>query len=379
MEKKTINHPEDLSATRLAVAFRIFLPIKSINPEQNTPKTITMSRTQLHSRYQSLEMEPMDDSNDNSSHTWLQENLDSMQLKRSEMNELIMDYLVHEGFKEAAERFREEAGIDLSNFGYSDACSSGITRTNPNSRQHQQQTTRRTSAPRRDVGAGQNDISTAASSSHQSSSSGSSHQIIMDTGKSTTATTDETTTTNELNGSSSNWLTRIETVEMMDKRVEIRHHIEEGDILRAKSLINLHYPELLDNHRDLYFKLQQQHLIELIRQQKINEVLNYVHEQLSVDELGDLTEMEKTLALLAYENPDKSPYANLLKTSHRLQLASEINDIILQDTTGSVEPYKPRLVTLLKLLFWTQNELERKKIQFPKIDLVDGTIVDSRS
>lgn len=175
-------------------------------------------------------------------------------------------------------------------------------------------------------------------------------------------------------------LTRIETAEMMDRRVEIKHHIEEGDIMKAKSLINLHYPELLDSHRDLYFKLQQQHLIELIRQQKIDQVLNYVHEQLSVDELGDLTEMERTLALLAYENPDKSPYANLMKTSHRLQLASEINDIILQDITGSVEPYKPRLVTLLKLLYWTQNELERKNIQFPKMtDLVDGAIVESRS
>lgn len=247
-----------------------------------------MSRTQLHPRYQSPEM---DDSNDNSGHTWLQENLDSMQLKRSEVNGMIMDYLVHEGFKEAAERFREEAGIDQSNHHFGD-----------------------------------------------------------------------------------------ETPEMMDKRVEIKHHIEEGDILRAKSLINLHYPELLDSHRDIYFKLQQQHLIELIRQQEIEQVLSYVQDELNVDESRDLTEMERTLALLAYEIPDRSPYANLLKISHRLELASEINDIILQETTGSVEPYKPRLVTLSKLLFWTQTQLEKKKIQFPKMtDLVDGTIVESRT
>lgn len=193
-------------------------------------------------------------------------------IKRSEMNELIMDYLVHEGFKEAAERFREEAGIEPKMTG-----------------------------------------------------------------------------------------------EIMDKRIEIRHLIEEGDILKGQSLINSYYPELLDNHRDLYFRLQQQHLIELIRQQKINEVLTYVHDQLRVDELRDLSEMERTLALLAYEKPDKSPYAGLLQISHRLQLASEINDIILQETSGNIEPTKPRLVTLLKLLFWTQNELEKKKIQFPKM------------
>lgn len=193
-------------------------------------------------------------------------------LKRSEMNELIMDYLVHEGFKEAAERFREEAGIE----------------------------------PKL-------------------------------------------------------------SVELMDKRIEIRQLIEEGSILEGQSLINSYYPELLDNHRDIYFRLQQQHLIELIRQQKINEVLSYVHDHLRVDELRDLSGMERTLALLAYEQPDKSPYANLLQTSHRLQLASEINDIILQETSGNIEPTKPKLVTLLKFLFWTQGELEKKKVAFPKM------------
>jgi len=38
--------------------------------------------------------------------------LESMQLKRSELNLLIMDYLMAEGFKEAAERFKCEANID---------------------------------------------------------------------------------------------------------------------------------------------------------------------------------------------------------------------------------------------------------------------------
>lgn len=193
-------------------------------------------------------------------------------LKRSKMNELIMDYLVHEGFKEAAERFREEAGIEPK----------------------------------------------------------------MPT-------------------------------ETMDKRIEIRRLIEDGSILQGQSLINKYYPELLDNHRDLYFRLQQQHLIELIRKQKIDDVLAFVHDQLRVDELRDLSEMERTLALLAYENPDKSPYAGLLEESHRLQLASELNDIILQETSGNIEPTKTRLIDLMKLLYWTQNELEKKKIPFEKV------------
>lgn len=216
----------------------------------------------------------------------------SMPLKRAQMNELILDYLVHEGFKEAAERFSEEAGI----------------------------------------------LPVAERTKDWPSS-------------------------------------QVETSDMIDKRREVRNLIESGDILKGQSLINLYYPELLDNHKDLYFKLQQQHMIELIRQQKISEVLDYIHDQLIVKELKNLTEMERTLTLLAYEQPDKSPYAELLHKSHRLELAYEINDTILQETTGGTEQSKPRLVTLLKFLHWTQNELEKKKIQFPKMtDLYKGTV-----
>lgn len=317
-----------------------------------------MSR-HYHRRYQSVDMEPMDDSSDNNSsnQTWLHEGPSSMQLKRSEMNELIMDYLVHEGFKEAAERFREEAGIEPANLKL-ESQHFDLDDDDGVSRQMN--------------GEGEN-VNNNNNGLHSNN--------INDHGKNSPSTTNQSgladTKFDRLTGLN-NWLTRAETPEMMDKRIEVRHLIEEGDILKGQSKINVYYPELLDNHRDLYFKLQQQHLIELIRQQKINEVLSYVHEQLSVDELKDLSEMERTLALLAYEQPDKSPYASLLQTSHRLQLASDINDIILQETTGNVEPNKPRLVTLLKLLFWTQSELERKKMHFPKMtDLVNGTIADS--
>lgn len=194
-------------------------------------------------------------------------------VKRPVMNELIMDYLVREGFKEAAECFREEAGIQP----------------------------------------------------------------------------------------------KISTDSEMDNRIKIRLNIEMGNILEAQSLINLHYPELLDNHRDLYFRLQQQHLIELIRQQKLIEVLAYVHDHMRVDEVGDLSELERTLALLAYDQPETSPYSNLYELSHRLRLASEMNDIILQESSGDIEPTKPKLVTLLKYLFWTQSELEKKKVKFSKM------------
>ena len=246
------------------MANRTFLPVdmeESMDDNRNDISNC-LNGIQSHSQRQ-LQMQ----------HQHQQQQQPQTLLKRSEMNALIMDYLVHEGFKEAAERFSEEAGIEP--------------------------------------------------------------QFQTD---------------------------------LIDKRIKIRQLIEGGDILRGQSLLNSYYPELLDNHRDLYFRLQQQHLIELIRQQKISEVLAYVHDQLRVEELDDLSEMERTLALLAYEQPDKSPYANLLQASHRLQLASEINDIILQESSGNIEPTKPRLVTLIKLLFWSQSELEKKKVSCPKMN-----------
>lgn len=38
-------------------------------------------------------------------------------MKRSQMNLLVMDYLVAEGFKEAAERFKAESGVEMTRIG----------------------------------------------------------------------------------------------------------------------------------------------------------------------------------------------------------------------------------------------------------------------
>jgi hypothetical protein len=91
-----------------------------------------------------------------------------MSLKRSEINKLVMDYLVAEGFKEAAEKFKTEAGVEIA----------------------------------------------------------------------------------RLNNDAS-----AETTEQLDQRIEIRSAIEEGNISNALWLINQYYPELIDQNRQLFFKL----------------------------------------------------------------------------------------------------------------------------
>ena len=96
--------------------------------------------------------------------------LGSVQVKRSQMNAMIMDYLVAEGFKEAAEKFKMESGVEIS-------------------------------------------------------------RLADPPGTS-------------------------EDMSQLDHRIEVRRAVEGGDILQAIKLINKHYPELLDENRTLYFKLQ---------------------------------------------------------------------------------------------------------------------------
>lgn len=106
------------------------------------------------------------------------------------------------------------------------------------------------------------------------------------------------------------------------------------------------------------------------------DALAFAQEQLSVDEdYLQLAELERTLALLAFDKPENSPYADLLQLSHRQQLASEINHSILKEQIGSDDVSKPQLVTLVKLLLWTQDELRKKKIPFSEMtDLSTATI-----
>ena len=113
---------------------------------------------------------------------------------------------------------------------------------------------------------------------------------------------------------------------------------------------------------------KQQQLIELIRDHLLEEALQFSQQQLSVD--GDylqLPELERTLSLLAFDKPEMSPYSDLLHASHRQQLASEVNEAILKEQSGEGEPPKPKLVSLIKLLLWTQSELDKKKIKFTRI------------
>ncbi|XP_014205741.1 glucose-induced degradation protein 8 homolog [Copidosoma floridanum] len=203
------------------------------------------------------------------------------QVQRTQMNNLIMNYLVTEGFKEAAEKFQQESGVKPA--------------------------------------------------------------VELDS---------------------------------MDDRIRIRDAIQNGRIEEAKTLVNQLHPELLDNDRYLHFHLQQLHLIELIRSGRIEEALQFAQEQLSEAGESDeniLGELERTLALLAFDEPQKSPFSDLLHPTHRQKIASELNAAILK--MEYQESTSPRVNNLLKMILWAQDELDKKKVKYPKMtDLGNATI-----
>lgn len=126
--------------------------------------------------------------------------------------------------------------------------------------------------------------------------------------------------------------------------------------------------QILDTHPSLYFRLQQQKLIEYIRQGRIPEALQFAQQELAPrgEERPEfLLELERTMALLAFESTPAVPaaIAELLSPAQRLKTAGELNAAILENFSHGKEA---KLVALIKLLCWGEAALE-EKAEFPKV------------
>jgi glucose-induced degradation protein 8 len=138
--------------------------------------------------------------------------------------------------------------------------------------------------------------------------------------------------------------------------------------------------QILDTNPALYFHLQQQKLIEYIRQGKITEALRFAQEELAPrgEESPEfLAELERTMALLAFESSGAVPPAisDLLSPGQRMKTAGEVNAAILESLSQGREA---KLVALLKLLQWAESLLGERAV-FPKVRRMecDGRGADS--
>ncbi|XP_064935628.1 protein GID8 homolog isoform X1 [Musa acuminata AAA Group] len=150
-------------------------------------------------------------------------------------------------------------------------------------------------------------------------------------------------------------------------RMAVKKALQSGNVEDAIEKVNDLNPTILDTNPQLYFHLQQQRLIELIRSGKIEEALEFAQEELAPrgeENQSFLEELERTVALLAFEDVKNCPYGELLDVSQRLKTASELNAAIL---TSQSHEKDPKLPSLLKMLIWAQNQLD-EKAAYPRIN-----------
>ncbi|KAK9803664.1 hypothetical protein WJX72_009435 [[Myrmecia] bisecta] len=162
-------------------------------------------------------------------------------------------------------------------------------------------------------------------------------------------------------------------------RMEIRKAVQSGNVEEAIERVNDLNPEILEEKHQLSFHLQQQRLIELIRQGKTEEALEFAQEYLAPrgeENPEFLEELERTVALLAFEDTKNSPVADLMDIAQRQKTASELNAAIL---SSQCQEKEPRLPSLLKMMIWAQTKLS-EKVDSPQItDLVAATLSDPAS
>ncbi|KAI8355003.1 CTLH/CRA C-terminal to lish motif domain-containing protein [Mortierella sp. GBAus27b] len=155
-------------------------------------------------------------------------------------------------------------------------------------------------------------------------------------------------------------------LESIHNRMIIRTAIQRGDINEAIEKVNELNPEILDTNPRLFFHLQQQRLIEYIREGDITKAVEFAQEELAPrgeENPEFLAELEKTMSLLAFELNGQSPVSDLLTPAQRQKLASELNSALLLSQSQEKDP---KLPTLLKLCWYSQQQLD-EKVVFPKI------------
>ncbi|GAA5871236.1 hypothetical protein JCM8547_007232 [Rhodosporidiobolus lusitaniae] len=215
-------------------------------------------------------------------------------------------------------------------------------------------------------------------------------------------------------------------VDSIKRRMDIRRAVLKGDVEDALEKVVDMDVEILDLDPSLHFHLLQQQLIELIRSGQIPTALAFAQNELAPlaeEHPQFLKELERTMALLAFELPTLSfdpsaassssagptpveappsappaappvegkkkprksssraaskPSADdllppmpshisaLLDPSHRLATATELNAAIL---TAQGHPSQPKLPGLMAMMNWGEGLLSERGVEWPRWDI----------
>ncbi|KIY98933.1 hypothetical protein MNEG_9030 [Monoraphidium neglectum] len=118
-------------------------------------------------------------------------------------------------------------------------------------------------------------------------------------------------------------------------RARARQLVMAGDMAAAVALLQGSYPRVLKggpSSEEVQFYLSCQQYIELVRQRRVDEAVQFAQAVLAAL-LHGAPQWEGTLrdvvALIAYEAPEASPLAHLLSTAQRERVADVVNAAVL--------------------------------------------------
>ncbi|GAV82639.1 CLTH domain-containing protein [Cephalotus follicularis] len=111
----------------------------------------------------------------------------------------------------------------------------------------------------------------------------------------------------------------------------IFHCALEGNALKAIELTEQLTHDLLEKNKDLHFDLLSLHFVELVCSRKWVEALEFAQTKLTpFGKVQKFVEkLEDFMALLAYDEPEKSPMFHLLSLEYRQHVADNLNRAIL--------------------------------------------------
>ena len=155
---------------------------------------------------------------------------------------------------------------------------------------------------------------------------------------------------------------------LLNQRFLIRQLITTNQIEKAIQEINSINKNILIENKVINFVLQRQILFNYIKENKLQEALNFAKDILLPLSEGDeflYKELEKAMGVLAYENINDSPEKELMTDKFLEKVASKMNLVILNYLSGN-KMINLNLDLLLKLTTYIQQEL-KKEINFPII------------
>ncbi|OAY22699.1 glucose-induced degradation protein 8-A homolog isoform X1 [Manihot esculenta] len=161
-------------------------------------------------------------------------------------------------------------------------------------------------------------------------------------------------------------------LEDMDKRKRIFHYALEGNALKAIELTEELAHDLLENNKDLHFGLLSLHFIELVCTRKCTEALEFAQSKLTpFGKVQKYVEkLEDFMALLAYEEPEKSPMFHLLSLEYRQQVVDSLNRAILAHANRPSYAAMERLIQQATVVRQCLNQ-DHGKDGFPPFSLKD--------